>query len=104
MKVELVNVEKGEFKVTIDSYGEFLKYNSLVDKKNVTTSVDPSALTPKRRYRKHAKKCEVCGKTFRGNIGLALHKTRAHEGKNWYKNGSPKVEPISNFIPVKAAV
>lgn len=40
---------------------------------------------PKKKPRKkplHQKVCDVCGKTYKGVSGLAIHKARAH-GKNW---------------------
>lgn len=100
MIVQLTNVEKGEFKVTTESYSEFLKYHSMaIGKKEIVAEVKP-----KQRYKKQAMKaCTLCGKKFKGNVGVALHRVRTHEHRNWNKDGSPK-QLVSNFIPVKQVV
>ena len=93
------------FTIKTKTVEDFMKIYSAL-----STDLDPepkgaSVEKPKRHYKKqHAKKCVLCGKKFKGNIGLGLHRVRVHEHRNWNKDGSPKrPNVLSKIIPVVEA-
>lgn len=88
---------KATFTITTNGVNEFMKLYAAL-----STEVDPEPKQPKQPRMRNKRTCTLCGKSFKGRIGLGMHTTRAHSGRNWSRIGTPK--PASNIIPIKDVV